>query len=290
MNADFTKHEFTLNIPVIGEPIYLIPFGDVHYGANGFHAERFDEFCEWAKKKKGAYFIGMGDYTDMGSDSEKLILGDKKLHDDTRYQLNEIYKKQAAEFAKKIKFMEGRLIGLIQGNHGAELLNGTTVDQYICDLLNCKYLGSSSMIWLGLSYKPGHSTRRIILWAHHGKGGGMTAGSPINTIEKMEKIALADIYLMGHTHTKGVVTTSQLELTKSSFKGNLELHQRKRLFVSTGSFLKSYEDGKPSYVAKRALRPSDLGTAKIEITLKRKYGEREGKQTQNFHVDYHASV
>jgi len=291
MNADFTVHEQRITVPKFGEPIYLLPFGDTHYGAPGFHGEKFDEFCEWAAAKKNAYFIGMGDYMDIGSFSEKLILNDRQLHEDTRIQLNELYKDQAKRFCKKIEFMRGKIIAMAGGNHAAELLSGVSVDQYLCDLLNCKFMGTSGYLFLILNAADREkTTKRLDVWLHHGKGGGSTVGAPYNTLGKMAENAEAHIYLMGHTHTKGIVVTQKLVPKYSTGRRPAGVSYKKQYFISTGSFLKAYEDGKPSYVARRALRPSDLGTAKIEVTLRRKHTSYDGKDSEEIKLDYHASV
>ena len=70
----FTIHEFEIPISSFNEPIYLIPFGDVHRSAPLCHTEKWLEFLDWAKNKKRCYFLGMGDYDDLASASERMNL------------------------------------------------------------------------------------------------------------------------------------------------------------------------------------------------------------------------
>jgi len=89
---------------------------------------------------------------------------------------------------------------------------------------------------------------------------------------------------MGHDHKKSVSLHSRLELRGGN--GQLRLHDRKILIARTGSFLKGYEDGRPSYIVDKALRPSDLGTIKIELTPRR---NQIGKEDETY-IDLHASI
>jgi hypothetical protein len=54
--------------------------------------------------------------------------------------------------AKEIKFMENKLIGLIEGNHFGAFQSGITTTQMMCDKLKCKYLGGSAIIGLNFVY------------------------------------------------------------------------------------------------------------------------------------------
>lgn len=281
----FTVHRY--EIPYrYNETSYLLPFGDVHMGSPNCDMERFDAWCNWSSKKERAYFLGMGDYMDIASTSERTILTDKKLHESTAHQLEKLYKRQTEKLAHKLRFVKGRIIGLLEGNHFAQFASGMTTTQYLCELLECKYLGVSSFI--SLEFRPATkrlTTLAVDIWAHHGTSSGRLPGGTINSVGKMMEIAEADIYLSGHDHQKGAVNVSKLRLQRGG--GGIRLAHRKVLLARTGAFLKGYEDnGLPSYVVDRALRPSDLGTVKIELTPRRV----RGKGIDYSHVDIHTSI
>jgi hypothetical protein len=271
MNAqtDFEVYTYPVKYQEYGKPIYVIPFGDVHRSSPNCHEEKWLEFCQWARIKKNAYFIGMGDYDDLASGSERILLNNKALHDSTRYTLEDLYRKLTDKFAKELSFMDGRIIGLIEGNHYGEFENGTTTTQRLAEKLKCKYLGSSAFIRLSLSTANKHGgSNSIDIWAHHGLGGARLVGGSLNKVQQMAEIADASIYLMGHDHKKSIGTVSQLGLSNTGH-GETSLHHKKKLFCRTGSFLRGYVPGGRSYVAKKMLNPTDLGVVKIEITPKR---------------------
>ena len=78
----FTTHRVEVQAK-IGEPIKLIPFGDVHRDSDMHAHTHWQEFLKYAKAQKNALFLGMGDYTDGVSTSERIVLGNAGLHDTT---------------------------------------------------------------------------------------------------------------------------------------------------------------------------------------------------------------
>jgi len=275
----FTTHYHQIPIKKSGEPIYLIPFGDVHKFAPLHSDSHWAAFLDWARGKERCYFLGMGDYMDLGSASERNILTDRKFHESTIQTLEELYTDHIARLFKDIEFMKGRLLGLIEGNHYAEFQNGTTSTQRLCQLLECKYLGVSAFIRLSLAYNQ--CNRSVDIWAHHGRGAARLIGGSLNRVQQMGEQAEADVYLMAHDHKKSVGITSKLQL---SGQGKVvRVVHRKQLYVRCGSFLRGYVEDQPSYIADMCLNPTDLGVVKIEITP-RNIGHSDAR------VDLHASI
>lgn len=281
----YTVWRYEIQYDKPNEPIYLIPFGDVHKSSPMHSKEKWQDFLAWAKTKKRCYFLGMGDYQDLGSSSERTILGNPNLHESTYKTLEQLYLAQVKAFAKDIDFMKGRLIGLIEGNHYGVFSNGINTDQKLCELMGCKYLGVNSLIRLVLKPKSKHNIAMSVdIFAHHGRGGSRTSGASMNPVERMMDIADAQIYLMGDNHQKGIVPKSRIKL---SGQHNLISKQYKVLLIRTGSFLESYEDGQQSYVVDMNLPPTDLGVVKIELTPRCKRIEG-GKRDE--YIDIHASI
>lgn len=285
----FKIHYVTIPFKKFGEPIYLIPFGDIHRSSPMCHEEKWQEFLSWAKGKPRCYFLGMGDYDDLASASEREILLNRKLHDSTAMTLEGVYRKYTDSMAKEISFMNGRLIGLMEGNHYGEFQNGTTTTQRLCEKLNTTYLGVSCFIRILFQYRDENSHKEIDvdIWAHHGKGAARLVGGSLNRVSQMEEAAEADIYLMGHDHKKSAATKTRLKL-RGSGPNKFKLSHRKILLCRTGSFLKGYEPGKKSYIVDAAMNPTDLGVVKIEMTPRRNQGSDHKSDTLD--VDLHASI
>ncbi len=285
----FTTHYYRIPFEKYGVPLYLIPFGDVHRSSPLCSVTHWHEFIKWAAKKPGAYFLGMGDYDDMGSASERSVLTDDRLHDSTVDTLEEVYLRATMRFAKEIEPFRGKLIGLLEGNHYGVFQNGTTTTQKLCEIMGCKYLGVSSFIRLSFLNKKHPSPSIVDVWAHHGKGAARLVGGSLNRVEQMIESADCDIALMGHDHKKSAGDVVRLKLTGAN--GGVRVTHRKVVFGRTGSFLRGYVDGKKSYIADGAMRPLDLGTIKIEMTPRREETQprSEGRAERTW-VDLHASI
>lgn len=274
----FTTTFHTIPIRKYGEPITIVPFGDIHRSSPQCHVDKWLSDLESMRSYKNAFFIGMGDYDDLMSTSEREIIENKRVHESTRQTLEDGYKRYTQRLAKELSFMKGRIIGLVEGNHYSTFSWGQTTTQYLCQLLDCKYLGVSAFIRLRLVYCERH-TNNYTIWAHHGLGGGRSTGASINKLEQMLKVAVADCYLMGHDHRKSIAFLNILDLSDASHLNSEPILINKKIVMArTGSYLKGYVNNEPTYIADAALNPSDLGHVTIQIIpnrTKRKNGKDE---------------
>lgn len=275
----FTIHEFTINIKELGEPIYFYPFGDVHKDAPLHSSDRWLEFLDMAKSKKNSYFIGTGDYLDFMSATERSSFKSGKFHDSTVSTLEDLADKHVDAFYRDISFMQGRLVGLMEGNHYFQYSSGITSTQKLCEKLKCKYLGVVTMTRIKFYWKGKTVVKDI--YAHHGKGAARLLGGSLNRVQQMAESAEADIYLMGHDHKGPIGFNPCIKL--SQYMGHLQVVERKKFYGRTGSFLRGYVPDEVSYVADACLNPANLGVMKIDFIPQR-------KNHDTISVDMHASI
>lgn len=254
----------------LSQMIEIIPFGDLHRESEHCDVERWLDFCRKgrAETKQPKYYMGMGDYQDLASFSERLILENPALHDSTKNTFEREQRRCVESFAKEIAFMKGKLLGLIEGNHYWKFKSGITSTQYLCELMECAYLGTDAVVSIKLVF-PGKGDHRTSLniWAHHGMGAARTAGGSINRVEQMREIFPdMDYYLMGHDHKRGAWPVTVLDL---SGKSKAEIAYKKQWLCRTGSFLRGYVVGEGSYVSRKLMNPADLGVIRLQITAKR---------------------
>jgi hypothetical protein len=235
------------------------------------------------EQKKDMYFLGMGDYFDLMSTSERATFRNGNLHDSTTETLDEFAMGLTLRFAKEVEFMKGRLVGLHEGNHFWQFPNGTTSTQKLCELLGCKYLGTASMTRLSFSTGKDTSGMSIEIIAHHGRGGGRIAGAGLRAVEQLCDMSECDIVLMGDNHAKNLAYKERLCLRGN---GKVVIGRRKILLARTGSFLKGWEPGKRSYIVDGCMSPTDLGLIKILLTPKREKVNGIDRK----YIDIHASL
>lgn len=221
------------------------------------------------------------------STTEREGLRQARFHETSARDIDEYAKERTLRFAKELEFLKGRIIGFLEGNHHFKFMSGKTSTQMMCEYLKCQYLGISSFVRLELEEKN-HNGGSVDIWAHHGMGGGKRAGASLNGVEDMMRVAEADIFMCGHDHRKLASLTTRLKLV--GYGPTMRLVDRKILLVRTGSFQKGYVPGRANFVSSGGMAPTDLGTAKIELTLKRKTHTDFGKKVENRYVDLHVSI
>jgi hypothetical protein len=278
MKTDGKHVNHSVDIPCkLGEPIKIIPFGDVHRDSEMHAHSTWQEFLAYAKAQKNAYFLGMGDYTDGVSTSERAILNAANLHSTTKISMGDMYKGVVRTLANELGFMRNRCIGLLGGNHYFDYNDGQNTDHLLAAALGTRHLGVHSFILVRLMVGERRSTsgspRYVPLWiqAHHGLGGGALAGSQYNPIQKMgHMFPRAHINLMGHSHGKGC-NGGNVVLVPRDTKDFpfFTIDEQPSWQGRTGSFLKVYEDGKSSYNVDACRSPNALGWIEFEVTPKR---------------------
>jgi len=281
-----------------GPPLAIIPLGDIQYtGLKGVTAMDTLKRTIAKGQEIGAYYLGMGDYLDAFSPSNRQRLRGAALYDTAEDVIDDAARALTEElYREALKPTVGRWLGLVEGHHFAELKTGMTTDQYLCEMLKARFLGTSAIIRLQLQYKRSHGCT-VTLWVHHGSGGGAKACAPLNKLENLAPYwSGIDVFLMGHTTKAPVVPINRVE-PRWSGRGGPELIHRKVYFVSTGGFSKSYvTDAKSGrtprggYAEQRMLNPSVLGAPTIWIKLRKTSQTLDGKEYQTLYPEISVEV
>jgi hypothetical protein len=269
--GQYEHTETSFNIPFTkwGDPIYLIPIGDVHRDADNCDVDKWHEdISKWKALSENnpgrVFFLGMGDYLDFLSTSERSIFT-HGLHDTTLRDLDKLAEAKCAMFYEEMKWTAGKWIGMIEGNHHYDFLSGMSSTHRLCDLFGTKYLGINAFIRLSFQKQPNTNKRvSVDLHAHHGRGGGMTEGASVNALERMMHVSEADVYLMGHNHRRQTARRSRFKFGHGN--GTFKVKAREVLLVRTGSYQLGYRDGKDGFAAQNCMVPTSMGTAVLELT------------------------
>ncbi len=268
METIYTTHREEIETN-FSDPVGIWFFGDVHRDATSCDEKRWKWFLKKAAEDdpKRTYYMGLGDYHDLASAREQVHMNRNALHETTMESLDELVEKNNRKFAKEIKQMNGKLLGLIDGNHNWRFPNGVTASEDLANRMGCPHLG-----WLchyTISFKFGQKSQNVYIVACHGRAGGKRVGTSVNQVEDMKTIfPMADIYIMGHNHDRGAWP---IDILYPSSNG--EIKQKRQFLCRSGSFKLAYEKNKSAYEVGRLLRPADLGALKLNISFHR---DREG--------------
>jgi hypothetical protein len=279
----FTLNLVKINLPR-GKSLKIIPFGDAHEDSELCDVARWENFKRRCREEDDEFtrYIEMGDPNEFASSAERLILSNPKLHESMKKKFEKDADHNTRKFVSGISFMRGKMLGVMEGNHRWDFQDGTTSDQRIAEALDSKFLGSLCCIRLAITQMD--RTVNVDIVAHHGISGGNSAGATLNQLNKLRGIfPVADIYMMGHSHDRGIWPKSTLILHNSGRRGKMILKQKRQLLCRTGSFLCGYVDGEESYVADRLYQPCELGTIKLDVRLKRDRSNEEDSTTADIH-------
>ena len=269
----------TKSIKLTEGPTYWIaPFGDVHYNTDEADKERFQLFIEWLtahiKRGNNVGLIGVGDYNDALSPSERASLvaskGGYGLHDTSLKTLDKTAKEMSDTFLNVVKPLKGHFLGLLDGHHYMTFsgmsptgLRGRTNTEYMCDKLDCPYLG----VGLGIIELDFGYGFKLVIAASHGYGGARTSGARVSKRVRMAEVVRADIYLMGHDDEKMAKESQVLDFIDGKYVS------REQVFIGTGSFQRGYPSGESGgYVEQLLLPPCGLGTVLIGVELEKRKG------------------
>lgn len=221
----------------------VYPIGDLHIGTR-FHARKMlTEWLNYLEKTPGTSLLNTGDNLNCAIEgSVSDVHGEKLTVQEGRRQLTELFRPLAEA---------DKLDAMIDGNHELRVYKrtGDSPNAAVADALGVNYAMSSCIV----RYLVGDQSYDLYL--RHGKGGGRKMGGLVNLLQDQENIIDADIYVTGHTHT-------QVAFPKNIFApdGRGGYARRKRLFVSSGSFL-AYED----YAAEAGYPPAHIGAPRINL-------------------------
>ncbi len=217
----------------------IAPLGDIQWDPEVCAVQLLKDHIQYVMDNyDNVYWIGMGDYIDFMSPSNRKRYKNADLYDTSAKGIDASAKTQVDELYEKALYLtKGKWLGLLEGHHYHNFLNGTTTDQYLAGLLDTKFLGSCTMIELHFADQSRRVKGSMVIWAHHGVGGGTTIGAPLNKLEKIANQFDADIFLMGHVHKKAGAPITRIR------KVGMKIVEREMRLVITGSFLKGYKVG-----------------------------------------------
>lgn len=256
------------------EEAVIVPLGDIQFGTEACDVDRLKRHVEWGSKQPNAYYLGMGDYGDFASPSNRGLLRSLteqgKLYDTAEDILDEGAQEHTEELAEILAPTKGKWLGMLEGHHYWTFGDGSTSDTRLCKLLDAPFLGTCAIVRVVFD-APKHKERpHLHIWAHHGVGSGQLQSAPLN---KLERLANAwedvDVFLMGHQHKKSTAIIQRLRprfgLPGGAQKNN-RLDHRCVYLAGTGSFLRGYHVGskrggrpKGGYVEAKMMTPVALG-------------------------------
>lgn len=258
------------------EEVIVVGFGDLQADPKLRGRDRVADFgraervLEWAEDR-GAYVLGMGDYVDSMSPSNRRAWATAPLYDSPRDAMDEMAY-QTLDEVGDLMSKSSRWLGLLSGHHFHRFQDGTTTDMLLAQRLETRHLGES-VAGLSLFFPSnGHKRKPMArVWATHGQGGGSTIGAPLNKLQRLAGgYEGVDAFFMGHYHQSATAKMSKLAWVGGEKGGTPRLVQRNVVLAVTGSFMRGYLQGhriggEPggTYVERGLMQPNALGASVV---------------------------
>jgi hypothetical protein len=266
----------TLVVP--WKPLHIIPVGDIQWAGKDHYSvaesalkEHIAKGKEYEDRGETVRYLGMGDYIDFLSPSNRTRLDAAALYDNALDILDKtaLYLNDEL-FNVALKPTVGKWAGLVEGHHFKNLSTGATSDMMLCEKLRAKFLGTCGLVKFDFKTNGGNVVP-FQIWAHHGLGNGQAGYYPLSRLEKVSaQWNGIHAFLMGHTCKQAMETQNQIYPTWP--KGKLKLEHRKVYLVGTGGFSRSYVEGakqgrvpRGHYSEKGMMAPVPLGSPIIHV-------------------------
>src|SRR5712691_9830392 len=232
------------------KPTLIYFIGDIQWAGrnNDVALDMLNEtIAEALSKEDEGYtvrFIGMGDYTDFASPSNRARITQANLYDNAIATIEDKAVALVHEiYALALKPTTGKWLGVVEGHHLFDLRSGKTTDMELCELLKAPFLGTTGLLRLAFSppsAPKGKSEIPVTIWFHHGVGNGMTGYYPLTRLEKKSaEWEQVDVFAIGHT------TKMAMEFQNKVFPRwrTNDLAHRKVILMGTGGYSKCYVEG-----------------------------------------------
>lgn len=177
------------------------------------------------------------------SDNTFIILNGDLINNATKNSVSDIYSEQLTPMESIIKLcdllepIKDRILVIHPGNHEARSLkeDGIDIIRLVAKQLGIEDRFSDGWWYLYLTLGLGQKGRPVMytLTGVHGYGGGRKSGGKINNLVEMSDKVVADIYIMGHTHTP-IMTRNTIYTPDYQHR---TLVKKDKYYLMTNSFL-----------------------------------------------------
>lgn len=177
------------------------------------------------------------------SDNTFIILNGDLVNNATRTSVSDIYSEVLSPMETIVKLcdllepIKDRILCITNGNHELRSMktDGIDIMRIVARQLGIEDRYAESWWYIYLTLGMGNKGRPIMytITGTHGYGGGRKNGGKINNLVEMSDKVIADIYVMGHTHTP-IMTRNSIFVPDYQHRS---LVQKDKYYLMTNSFL-----------------------------------------------------
>lgn len=165
---------------------------------------------------------------------------------------------QKKEAVRMLLPLRERTLVLTGGNHeGRTKKNaGIDVSEEMAEKLGVPYSEDEALLKIAIGQRPNKKKFIYTLYMTHGHGGGKRPGSKLNNLEDLGKNILADIYIVGHGHSR----IGYKPMFRVPDLRNGKITETDQLFTMSAGWLKY-----GGYPVRKMMRPQKRGAHPVTI-------------------------
>ena len=216
-----------VDLPEKYKEVKIIPLSDFHIGDSLCNIEAIKKVLEEVKDSDSTFIILNGDLINNGVKNSVSNVYDEKLTP----------MEQIVKLCDLLEPVKDKILVIHPGNHEARTYkeDGIDITRIVARQLKIEDRFSDTWWYLYLTLGHGEKGRPVMytITGVHGYGGGKKSGGKINNLVEMSDKVVADIYIMGHTHTP-IMTRNTIYIPDYQHR---TLVKKDKYYIMTNSFL-----------------------------------------------------
>jgi hypothetical protein len=249
-------------IPGDETEVTICPLGDIQWAGDreDIAYDHLQEHIAWCLSQPNPLFVGMGDYIDFASPSNREALAQARTYDTAKKVIAGATNALVDDvFEKVLKPTAGRWLGLVEGHHHFRTKEGEHSDAYLARKLRTRFLEEMGVV--NLKFGRAGSLNIVVF---HGEGQSVFPWGPLVKLYRIAPNFNAALFLMGHQTKKAV---GEFDFIDAEFPEDAKpyLAHKTRHLVGTGGWGKGYIDGRPTYVSRNLYNPVALGQPIVHV-------------------------
>lgn len=259
-----------------------MPIADVQIGTPGVDIDGLQEHLEYVRTLPNPRFVGVGDYIDTVSPSNRKLLRaaikEGKLYDSFELGMKDMTGKHVQKFLSLFN-ADDQWDAVLPGHHYWDYVvrdgkdfHLRTTDQDIADAVGAPFLGApdekqpSAMITYSFPpAKKGQPRPELRVYLRHGQGSGDTFATPLNQLQKQTQAHVAAVYIIAHHHK--LVGGKVVKLDENP-KHETYLKAYEGALVSAGSWMRGFLRDETTYAEDGQMIPLAVGAPVIKVHRK----------------------
>ena len=207
--------------------IKVVPLSDFHIGDSNCNIEAIKKALEEIRDSDNTFTILNGDLINNGVKNSVSNVYDEKLTP----------MEQIVKLCDLLEPIKDKILVIHPGNHELRSYkeDGIDIVRIVAKQLGIEDRFSDGWWYLYLTLGLGEKGRPVMytITGVHGYGGGRKNGGKINNLVEMSDKVIADVYVMGHTHTP-IMTRNTIYTPDYQHRS---LVKKDKYYLMTNSFL-----------------------------------------------------